>query len=202
MALLLWVGRLMGLTASKLTSCLHHLNFSMKSCLSPPVCFCFFLPLLSLLSPHVSRAPPTPCQFVAFSLLSSPSSLSFTAYFPLINTNTHAADRSRPVLTPMPWLWQLVRVRGVWRRHQEVYFLLPVSWFRLWCDLSPSLIFMFTPIQIILLSIALNGFPAVLWLVLFMDTHSINHISLIRSLSSNVLVDSTVYCAVSCNLIW
>lgn len=134
--------------------------------------------------------PPLPLQFIAFSLLSSPSSLSFTAYFPLINTNTHTADRSRPVLTTMPWLWQLVRVRGVWRRHQEVYFLLSVSWFRLWCDLPLSLIFIFTPIQIILLSIALKGFPAVLWLVLFMDTHSINHISLIRSLSPNVLVDS------------
>lgn len=167
-----------------------------------PRLFLFLSPsVVSPFSPCFPCPPQTSCQFVAFSLLSSPSSLSFTAYFPLTNTNTHTADRSRPVLTPIPWLWQLVRVRGVWRRHQEVYFLLPVSWFRLWCDLPFLLIFIFTPIQIILLSIALKGFPAVLRLVLFMDTHSINHISLIRSLSSNVLVDTTVYCAVSCDLI-
>lgn len=51
----------------------------------------------------------------------------FYCTFPLTHTDTHLSDDIRLILTH--WLWQLVRDRGVWRRHQEVPALSLVSCF-------------------------------------------------------------------------
>lgn len=53
-----------------------------------------------------------------------------------VSTNIHAVDCSRLILTH--WLWQLVRGRGVWRRHQEVLALLLVSCLRMMWPFDPS----------------------------------------------------------------
>lgn len=162
MALLFWVGRLIWLTAGRLTSCLHYLGFGMKTRPTPPSSFLsFFL----CLSPSISMFPVCPLSLSA-------ASLSFSLYFCLFFVYTFPPtqaqkytqiDCSRLVLTQWQWLWQLVRDRGVWRRHQEVHVtLLPVScllFFRrevtLWPLVHPLLL---------LVSSDLTSFSSLLWL--------------------------------------
>lgn len=161
MALLFWVGRLIWLTAGRLTSCLHYLGFGMKTRPTLPSSFCLSF------SVFLPRFPCFLCVLCRSQLPLSPSlrpfaSFLFTHFHPHKHKNTQI-DCSRLVLTQWQWLWQLVRDRGVWRRHQEVHVtLLPVScllFFRrevtLWPLVHPLLL---------LVSSDLTSFSSLLWL--------------------------------------
>lgn len=91
--------------------------------------FFFFVLLVFLLKKRSSSSSFVFCYRFAFVAVV----LSLCSH---VSANIHAVDGSRLILTH--WLWQLVRGRGVWRRHQEVLALLLVSTSE-WCDpLTPQ----------------------------------------------------------------